>query len=453
MIDFAPVVARDISLMGPRVWSTDSRGFMFARGALTWSGIREYLVEETGVDPRLFGGATRVRVLRRESQVTSDGFLRTLRSLPVTRQHPEENVTAAAVRRLSVGWTSELAVETVAGVLLPVATVKIHDRATQRAIEQGAQQTSLGHVVLFAAAQEGKPRPGGGLPIGQWTAPDGSIQEYDLEQIADPDDERSQRWMRDNPDQPGIGGDHFAIALHAGRGGEFADLHPMVAMDSATCLGAAQPLFVLDCAKSVVAAPDARYPDTDMSDSKLVLDLAAWGRGSLSLDTTPSKVADLVDGLRKDRADLVADRDSIKTERDKLAGEKLALETAQKAHDKALADLKTERDKLAEQAAALEVEVAPLRKVALDACIKQAVAISSLDAAAFAGLSAAEVRTKAIQKLHPQLAADKSQDWIDGVWAHTAKDAPKGTITKATEGRSPIKSVTPAFSLDSHFGG
>lgn len=482
--DFAPVLAADRSRSVARTWERDSRGYLWGRGALTWAGVRWYLTEETGVSPDLVGGASQVRVLRRESQVGAASYVRTLQVLPVTRQHPTKFVTAERARQLAVGWTGDdIALEPVGGLMLPVGVVRVHDPRTIRDIEGGKSQTSLGHMVLFVAPSgETRERPGGGLPIGIWRGPDGREYEYDLEQIADPEDPRALAWREANPRGPGIGGDHFAVALDRGRGGPMAELSPVGATDAApdvlgahqvtdAVLGHCVPIFD-KCAKTskkVGTARDARYDVANMSTKPLLnLDLAAFGRGVVTLDSLDSVVG-LVDSLRAAHTEQAKALAEAKGLVDSLTGERDALKVASEA---AKAEAQKCADELAAARAtigALKAEVAPLRDAALKSLVSRAVKATGLKAEDFAGLSVADVQRKAVSHMHPELAKDKSDEWVAGVWTVAVSslkvdddDAPpKGAGRAKGQGVSdgfktaargkPLTDSAPKFSLSKHF--
>ena len=483
--DFAPVLAADRSRSVARTWERDSRGYLWGRGALTWAGVRMYLTEETGVSSELVGGASQVRVLRRESQVTSPSYIRTLQALPATRQHPAEFVTARRAQRLAVGWTGDaVSVETVEGLNLPVGVVRIHDPRTIRDIEGGLSQTSLGHMVLFVAPSgETREREGGGLPIGIWRAPDGREFEYDLEQIADPEDPRALAWREANPDGPGIGGDHFAVALARGRGGDMAELSPVEATDvtpegvdrdilavgqvTDAELGHCVPIFdkCADATKNVGTARDARYDVANMSTKPLLnLDLAAFGRGVVTLDSLDSVVG-LIDGLREAHTAQGAELTAAKSAVDSLTGERDALKVAA---DAAKAEAQKATDELTAAKAeieALKAEVAPLRDAALKSLVDRAVKATGLKAEDFAGLSVADVQRKAVTHMHPELAKDKSDEWVAGVWTVAVSslkvdDEPapvkkgKGVsdgFKTAARGKPVGDSAPKKFSLSDHF--
>lgn len=229
-------------------WKVDPRtGFVVCRAGLSWTGVRTYRTP-TG----------EVRVLRRPEQVNAPGHLRTLRSLPCTEGHPPdgEDVSAANVDRLGVGWTGDrIDVEELRKYPRPVADVTVSRLATIAALlpeekwrdycerfdvgdtkrAPGPPQTgtSLGYNALWYAPyveSEIVKINDDGSREGEWLGPHGP-ERYDVEHLVDPDCDVVLELARSGSVDPAmLGGNHFAIRLPplGGRGAEQSELLAVV---------------------------------------------------------------------------------------------------------------------------------------------------------------------------------------------------------------------------------
>lgn len=221
---------------------------------LTWEGVRDYPGEAYGRP----GGT--VRVAHLPDQVRAPGFLRLVRNVASTLDHPSRvgrdgravdlwlHADAAAgagrlpdpppggewvdPRAVLVGWGGEPELRDVEGehgpVSLPVTEVTIFDPRAKDLIGWGARDSSLGYSPLMV------------WEPGTYTAPDGTTHDYDAWHLLDPD----HPLVADSPHAPAV--NHFAVGIWAGRGGLQSK-----ALDALPGIGQAVP------ARFVVNAPSA----------------------------------------------------------------------------------------------------------------------------------------------------------------------------------------------------
>ncbi len=194
---------------------------------LTWEGVRDYPGEAYGRP----GGT--VRVAHLPDQVRAPGFLRLVRNVASTLDHPSRvgrdgravdlwlHADAAAgagrlpdpppggewvdPRAVLVGWGGEPELRDVEGehgpVSLPVTEVTIFDPRAKDLIGWGARDSSLGYSPLMV------------WEPGTYTAPDGTTHDYDAWHLLDPDHPLAVQ----SPHAPAV--NHFAVGIWAGRGG------------------------------------------------------------------------------------------------------------------------------------------------------------------------------------------------------------------------------------------
>jgi hypothetical protein len=187
---------------------------------LTWTGVRQYTI-----------GDSSIRVLRRWSQVGSDGHKKTLKRLGATRQHPSGNrdVEPSNGKELIVGWTGDMITdEVIEGYHVPVAAVSVFEPETIAVMTREVDpltQTSLGYTALWWSPDPNEiVSEGPKGVVGQWAGPNGP-ELYDCEHILDPACEIVMRLVRDADFDPHkLGANHFAIALERGRGGPQSEL-------------------------------------------------------------------------------------------------------------------------------------------------------------------------------------------------------------------------------------
>lgn len=205
-------------------------GALHVRAPLTWIGVREY---------RRSDGTTS-RELRRPEQVRSESHLAALRRLTATADHPSADYRGrqlpvtlwvgsredgpperdGTLRRppaqFAVGHTGDsLDFVEIDGEELPVAWITVTDEVAARAIEDGAQETSLGYGALIVPAQPGA----------TWTDSKGREWAFDAEHVLDTSDPRVlEAAERGEVDPEEIGPNHFAVAIRRGRGGVMSRL-------------------------------------------------------------------------------------------------------------------------------------------------------------------------------------------------------------------------------------
>lgn len=245
------------------VWSINPRtGSLETRAGLSWTGVREYRTPQ-GI----------VRVLRRPEQVNAPAHLRTLRLLPVTDGHPDDNVDVSPANEavLRIGSTGDLiTVEELGGYSRPVGNIsvsrpsaiaKMVDRETWDelcktydlggAVHPGGPPctgTSLGYNALWVGPHteseiKGERDDGEGL-LGEWQGPHGP-EEYDVEHVVDAQCGLVQSLARTADFDPAqLGANHFAAVLPAltGRGGEQSECMRIV--DSRDVLTVVRPLQI-----------------------------------------------------------------------------------------------------------------------------------------------------------------------------------------------------------------
>jgi len=210
-----------------RLEADSATGMVRGVWPLTWEGVRDYPGEAYGRP----GGT--VRVAHLPDQVRSPGFLRLVRNVASTLDHPSRvGRDGRAVdqwlhadagegagrlpdpppggewvdpRQVLVGWGSEPELRDVPGehgpVTLPVTEVTVFDTRAKDLIAWGARDSSLGYSPLMV------------WEPGTYTAPDGTTQEYDAWHLLDPD----HPLVADSGNSPSV--NHFAVGIWAGRGG------------------------------------------------------------------------------------------------------------------------------------------------------------------------------------------------------------------------------------------
>lgn len=214
---------------------------------MTWVGVRDYV----GADGRV------QRHLHRPEQVTAPGFVATLPRLPVVPSHPPPGVTVRVGGGEGTLPAEELLWGTVSdrveprrlpylgGVDVPVASVTFYDARAIARLRAGIVQSSLGYDAWVVKAPPGS----------VWTAPDGTTHAYDYEHILDPRDAIVLEAVRARRlDSEGLGGNHFAAPIPAGRGGAASSILQDAEGPSPSPPGVAGVFFYADDS-SLGAAP------------------------------------------------------------------------------------------------------------------------------------------------------------------------------------------------------
>ena len=124
-----------VALDGARL--VDS-GYLEANARTARTGVQQYLGREVG-RPDL----DIVNVYRAEDQVFSKASLETFSKLPLTNDHPAEQVTADNWRRLAVGVTGDEVLRD--GDFLKIG-LKITDAAMVKAVQAGKRDLSVGYT-------------------------------------------------------------------------------------------------------------------------------------------------------------------------------------------------------------------------------------------------------------------------------------------------------------------
>lgn len=129
-------------------------GYLVATARVARTGVQLYLADELGdvATAAGFKSGDVVRVYRHEDQVFSDSVKRSITRVPVTVNHPPENVTADNWSRYAVGEVGD-AMST-DGVWL-VVNPMIKDAAAIEAAKTTHREISMGYTADIVAARDG----------------------------------------------------------------------------------------------------------------------------------------------------------------------------------------------------------------------------------------------------------------------------------------------------------
>lgn len=133
---------------------TDSRGYVHLTAAFSRVGIQKYTARELGLQGRPPGDI--LRVFRPEEEVFAQDSLDSFENVPLTDEHPPENVTAQNFRKYAVGIAGK---RTKQGDHT-VGTLIIQDAATAAKADNGKAELSDGYgceIVLQSGEWNGQP--------------------------------------------------------------------------------------------------------------------------------------------------------------------------------------------------------------------------------------------------------------------------------------------------------
>lgn len=129
-------------------------GYLVATARVARTGVQLYMAHELGDVATSVGFAPNdvVRVYRHEDQVFSDGVMRSITRVPVTVDHPSENVTAENWSRFAVGEVGDAVAKDSEWI---VVSPMIKDAAAINAARTTHKEISMGYAAKIIKARDG----------------------------------------------------------------------------------------------------------------------------------------------------------------------------------------------------------------------------------------------------------------------------------------------------------